>query len=86
MRRTKGGTLRLTTTPCWTHLKSTWQKNLCHLTRFVKSLWRRLKLVALKCLKKDWVQFGEEPEVGDYYIAVDLAGFEEVNKKRTKEQ
>ena len=34
--------------------------------------------------KEDWVQFGEEPEVGDYYIAVDLAGFEEVNKKRTK--
>jgi phage terminase large subunit-like protein len=34
--------------------------------------------------KEDWVQFGEEPEEGDYYIAVDLAGFEEVNKKRTK--
>jgi predicted phage terminase large subunit-like protein len=34
--------------------------------------------------KEDWVKFGEEPEVGDYYIAVDLAGFEEVNKKRTK--
>ncbi|MAO21506.1 MAG: hypothetical protein CMJ25_12210 [Phycisphaerae bacterium] len=34
--------------------------------------------------REDWVQFGEEPEVGDYYIAVDLAGFEEVNKKRTK--
>ena len=34
--------------------------------------------------KEDWVKFGEEPEEGDYYIAVDLAGFEEVNKKRTK--
>ena len=34
--------------------------------------------------REDWVQFGEEPEIGDYYIAVDLAGFEEVNKKRTK--
>src|SRR6056300_158316 len=34
--------------------------------------------------KEGWVQFGEEPDVGDYYIAVDLAGFEEVNKKRTK--
>jgi predicted phage terminase large subunit-like protein len=34
--------------------------------------------------KEDWVQYGEEPEEGDYYIAVDLAGFEEVNKKRTK--
>ena len=34
--------------------------------------------------KEDWVQFGEEPEDGDYYIACDLAGFEEVNKKRTK--
>ncbi len=34
--------------------------------------------------KEDWVQFGEEPQDGHYYIAVDLAGFEEVNKKRTK--
>ena len=34
--------------------------------------------------KEEWVQFGEEPEEGDYYIAVDLAGFHEVNKKRTK--
>ncbi len=34
--------------------------------------------------KEDWIQYGEEPDVGDYYIAVDLAGFEEVNKKRTK--
>lgn len=35
--------------------------------------------------KEDWVVVSdEEPEVGDYYIAVDLAGFEEVNKKRTK--
>ena len=34
--------------------------------------------------KEDWVQFGEEPEEGDYYIACDLAGFEDVSKKRTK--
>ena len=34
--------------------------------------------------KEDWVKFGETPDVGDYYIAIDLAGFEEVNKKRTK--
>ena len=34
--------------------------------------------------KEDWVQFGEEPEAGDYYIAIDLAGFEEVGKKRGK--
>jgi predicted phage terminase large subunit-like protein len=35
--------------------------------------------------KEDWVKFGEESSgEGDYYIAVDLAGFEEVNKKRTK--
>ena len=34
--------------------------------------------------REDWVKFGEEPEEGDYYIAVDLAGFEDVNKKRTK--
>ena len=34
--------------------------------------------------REDWVKFGEEPDEGDYYIAVDLAGFEDVNKKRTK--
>ena len=35
--------------------------------------------------KEDWVKFDDEGiDEGDYYIAVDLAGFEEVNKKRTK--
>ena len=36
--------------------------------------------------KEDWVKFGEpnKDEEGDYYISIDLAGFEEVNKKRTK--
>ncbi len=31
--------------------------------------------------KEDWVQFGETPEIGDYYISIDLAGFEDVSKK-----
>jgi len=31
--------------------------------------------------KEDWVQFdNEEPEIGDFYISVDLAGFGEVGK------
>lgn len=34
--------------------------------------------------KEDWVQFGEEPEDGEYYVAIDLAGFEEVGKKKSK--
>ena len=34
--------------------------------------------------REDWVKFGEEPDEGDYYITVDLAGFEDVNKKRAK--
>ena len=34
--------------------------------------------------KEQWIKYGEEPEIGDYYIAIDLAGFEEVGKKRTK--
>lgn len=34
--------------------------------------------------KEDWVKYGEEPEDGDYYIAIDLAGFADVNKKRGK--
>ena len=32
--------------------------------------------------KEDWVKFDEEePTTGDYYVAIDLAGFEEVGKK-----
>jgi predicted phage terminase large subunit-like protein len=35
--------------------------------------------------KEDWVRFSEEePDTGDYYIAIDMAGFEEVGKKRGK--
>ena len=34
--------------------------------------------------KEDWVVFSKAPEVGDYYISIDLAGFEDVTKKRTK--
>lgn len=28
--------------------------------------------------KDEWIKYGEEPQYGSYYIAVDLAGFEEV--------
>jgi hypothetical protein len=32
--------------------------------------------------KEDWIKFDEEePTTGDYYVAIDLAGFEEVGKK-----
>lgn len=31
--------------------------------------------------KEGWIQYGEEPDDGDYYIAVDLAGFETVGHK-----
>ena len=34
--------------------------------------------------KEEWVRLGEDNNDGDYYIAIDLAGFEDVNKKRTK--
>jgi len=34
--------------------------------------------------KEEWVKFSEAPEIGDYYISIDLAGFEDVSKKRTK--
>lgn len=36
--------------------------------------------------KEDWVKFAEpnNEEEGDYYVSIDLAGFEEVNKKRAK--
>ena len=35
--------------------------------------------------KEDWIQVGtEEPDIGDFYIAIDMAGFEDKNKKRSK--
>jgi len=34
--------------------------------------------------KETWIKYGEEPDSGDYYIAIDLAGFEDVSKKKTK--
>lgn len=34
--------------------------------------------------KEDWVKFAEPPKEGDYYIACDIAGFEDVSKKRSK--
>ena len=40
--------------------------------------------VGSEMFKEDWVHYGEASEAGDYYIAIDLAGFEEVGKKRTK--
>jgi hypothetical protein len=31
--------------------------------------------------KEDWIRYGEEPQYGSYFIAIDLAGFEEVAKQ-----
>ena len=31
--------------------------------------------------KESWIKYGQEPEVGSYYISCDLAGFEEVAKQ-----
>lgn len=34
--------------------------------------------------KEEWIKYGETPDLGDYYIAIDLAGFEEVGKTKSK--
>ncbi len=35
--------------------------------------------------KEDWLVFDdEEPDIGDYYVAIDLAGFDEVGAKKKK--
>ena len=31
--------------------------------------------------KEEWIEFDEPPQYGDYYIAIDMAGFEEMGKK-----
>ena len=49
---TRLGTLRLMTTRFWTKMKLILLNALCRLMRFARNLWRPLKLVALKCLRK----------------------------------
>lgn len=34
--------------------------------------------------KEDWIKYGKCPSDGEYYIAIDLAGFEEVGKQKSK--
>ena len=34
--------------------------------------------------KEEWIKRGDTPTEGDYYIAIDLAGFEEIGAKRSK--
>lgn len=34
--------------------------------------------------KESWIKYGDEPKDGDWYVAVDLAGFEEAAKPRGK--
>jgi len=35
--------------------------------------------------KEDWIKVsGNEPEIGNYYIAIDMAGFEDANKRKKK--
>ena len=34
--------------------------------------------------KEEWIKYGEPPSEGDYYIAIDLAGFQEINKAVSK--
>jgi phage terminase large subunit-like protein len=34
--------------------------------------------------KREWIKYGPEPQYGEYIIAIDLAGFEEVGKSDAK--
>jgi predicted phage terminase large subunit-like protein len=34
--------------------------------------------------KEQWIKYGNTPSDGEYYIAIDLAGFEEVGKQKSK--
>jgi len=36
--------------------------------------------------KEDWIKYGVEPDYGSYFIAIDLAGFEEVAKQAANTQ
>lgn len=39
--------------------------------------------IGSEIFREDWVEFAEEPQGGDYYIAVDLAGFADVQHANT---
>ena len=34
--------------------------------------------------KEAWLKYGKEPENGNYYVAIDLAGFENINNSQTR--
>jgi len=36
--------------------------------------------------KEEWIKFGEEPDHGSWYMAVDLSGFEEIGKKNSNKR
>ena len=51
----------------------------------VRSLWHPLRHRVVNSLRKNTLQFSEEePDGGQFYIAVDLAGFADIEKATTK--
>lgn len=36
--------------------------------------------------KEDWIKYGDDPGVGEYFIACDLAGFEELGKRKSNKR
>ncbi len=51
---------------------------------FKKEYLASFDTVGSEIFKDSWFKYGEEPEEGSYYIAVDLAGFEQVNDPNKK--
>jgi len=40
--------------------------------------------VGSEIFKEEWIKYGDTPKDADYYIAIDLAGFKEVGKSKSK--
>jgi len=51
---------------------------------FKKEYMASFDTIGTEIFKEEWFKYGEEPRVGDYYIAVDLAGFEDVADNQKK--
>ena len=47
---------------------------------FLQEFMASFEALGSEIFKEDWVVFGDDPDEGDYYIAVDLAGFADVAK------
>jgi hypothetical protein len=79
MKPTKHGTLRHTIIRLLDPEEIDVAKKSMSSFAFRQEFMASFEAIGSEIFKEDWITFDEEePEVGDYYVAVDLAGFSDV--------